>query len=226
MIRAAEVRTGATIGREQHERADRADAEHGKDGVSGVAYAGKTVESPSTRLVFLRTAADTNGELLRFEQFVKAANPEVQEHIHARQEERFTVVSGRMGVRAAGRERVLGAGEEVVVPPGTPHTFWNASPDEELHQVIELRPALEHEAFFETVYGLQRDGKLPEDGEKGPVNVLQGALIVTEYDNYLAGPPMLVQRLLFPPLALLGRLLGYKARYPEYSDDRPEGSRR
>ena len=38
-----------------------------------MAYAGKTIESPDTRLVFLKTAEDTDGELLRFEQFVQAA---------------------------------------------------------------------------------------------------------------------------------------------------------
>ena len=54
------------------------------------------------------------------------------------------VLSGRMGVKAGGRERVLEAGEEAVVPPGVPHTFWNASRSGEvLHHVVELRPALQ-----------------------------------------------------------------------------------
>jgi mannose-6-phosphate isomerase-like protein (cupin superfamily) len=191
--------------------------------VTVVAYAGKVIESPTTRLVFGRTAADTDGELLSFEQFVRGGTPEVPEHIHPRQEECFVVVSGRMGVRAAGREHILGAGEEVVVPPGTPHTFWNAG-EEELHHVVELRPALEHEAFFETVFGLQRNGRFPVEGEGRPPNPLQGALLVLGYGNYLAKPPIPVQRALFGPLVLLGRLLGYGNSYPEYSDDRPERS--
>jgi mannose-6-phosphate isomerase-like protein (cupin superfamily) len=188
-----------------------------------VAYAGKVIESPTTRLLFKRTAADTDGALLRFEQFVRGGTPEVPEHVHPRQEERFVVLSGRMGVRAAGRERVLGAGEEVVVPPGTPHTFWNAG-EEELHHVVELRPALEHEVFFETVFGLQRDGRFPVEGDGRPPNPLQGALLVLGYGNYLAKPPIPAQRALFGPLALLGRLFGYRKSYPEYSDDRPERS--
>lgn len=183
-----------------------------------MAYAGKVIESPTTRLVFERTAADTDEELLRFEQFVRGGTPE-----HPRQEERFVVLSGRMGVRAAGRKRVLKAGEEVVVPPGTPHTFWNAG-EEELHHVVELRPALEHEAFFETVFGLQRNGRFPVEGQKRPPNPLQSALLVLGYGNYLAKPPIPVQRALFGPLVLLGRLLGYGNSYPEYSDDRPERS--
>jgi hypothetical protein len=46
------------------------------------------------------------------------------------------------------------------------------------------------------------------------------APVVVGYENWLAGPPVILQRLLFPPLALLGRLLGYGASYPRYSDDR------
>ncbi|MGH3145496.1 MAG: cupin domain-containing protein [Rubrobacter sp.] len=182
-----------------------------------VAYPGKVIESPTTRLVFKQTAQDTDGELLRFEQVVKARTPEVQEHRHPRQEERFVVLAGRMGVRAAGDKKVLGPGEEVTVPRDTPHTFWNAG-DEELHHVVELRPALNMESFFETIFGLQREGKFPVEGEKRPPNPFQGALIVTEYENYLARPPVPVQKALFPPLAFIGRLFGYRASYPRYSD--------
>lgn len=185
-----------------------------------MAYAGKVIESPDTKLVFLKTAADTNGELLRFEQFVQTNHAPVPEHVHARQEERFVVVSGRMGVRAAGSERILEAGEEVVVPPGAPHTFWNASQSgEELHHIVELRPALNSEGFFETVFGLQRDGRLAA----GKANVpLIMAPVVLEYENFLPGIPIPVQKVLFRPLALLGRLLGYRSSYPEYGDDRKD----
>jgi mannose-6-phosphate isomerase-like protein (cupin superfamily) len=180
-----------------------------------VAKAGKVIESPSTRLVFRQTAADANGQLLRFEQFVRPATPEVLTHVHPRQEERFEVVEGRMGVRAAGHERILAAGEEVVVSPGTPHTFWNAGEDE-LHQVVELRPALRSETFFETVFGLQRDGKITD---RGMPNIFLMAPVVYEYENYLPRILISVQKVLFGALAFVGRLLGYHASYPRYSDD-------
>jgi len=82
----------------------------------------RVIESPDTRLVFLNTAEETGGEVLRFEQFVRANHVAVPAHVHGRQEERFVVLSGEMGVKAAGEERVLGAGQEIVVPrePRTP----------------------------------------------------------------------------------------------------------
>ena len=185
-----------------------------------MAYAGKVIQSPDTRLVFLKTAEETDGELLRFEQFVQKDHAPIPAHIHPRQEERFVVLSGRMGVKSGGRERILEAGEEAVVPPGTPHTFWNAG-DGELHHTVELRPALQSEGFFETVFGLQRDGKLVAGR---PPNPLMMAPVIVEYENWLAGLPVPVQKALFKPLAFLGGLLGYRARYPEYGDGPPDGS--
>lgn len=188
-----------------------------------MAYAGKVIESPDTRLVFLETAAETNGELLRFEQFVQKDHAPIPAHSHGRQEERFTVLSGRMSVKAAGAERVLGPGEEVVIPPGTPHTFWNASEgDDILHHRVELRPALKSEAFFETVFGLQRDGRLTSG--KLSATLLM-APVLLEHENWAAGPPIPLQKVLFGALALLGRPFGYRASYPEYSNDRTEKTR-
>ena len=91
-------------------------------------------------------------------------------------------------MRAAGSERVLEAGEEIVVPSGTPHTFWNASQSgEELRHVVELRPAVNSEGFFETVFGLERDGRIVA----GKANVpLVMAPVVLEYDNFLPGIPI------------------------------------
>jgi mannose-6-phosphate isomerase-like protein (cupin superfamily) len=47
-------------------------------------------------------------------------------HIHAAQIERFTVLSGTLGVRVRRETRILGPGEVVEVAPATPHTLWNA----------------------------------------------------------------------------------------------------
>src|SRR5215217_3421033 len=80
------------------------------------------------------------------------------EHVHPYQEERFDVLSGTARVSMRGQERDVGVGETVMVPAGTPHVWGNPS-EEELHVIVELRPALKMEEWFETVFGLQRDGK-------------------------------------------------------------------
>ncbi len=78
------------------------------------------------------------------------------------------------------------------------------------------RPALRTEVFFETFFGLAQDGKVTR---KGLPHLLQMAVILREFEPEmrLAQPPSGVQRALFAPLAVLGRLLGYRASYARYS---------
>jgi len=111
-----------------------------------------------------------------------------------------------------GEERAYGEGENFVVPPGVPHEMWTEEAGTRMYW--QIRPALKTEAFFETVWGLAEDGKT---NERGVQNLLQVAIIFREYagEFRLARPPWPVQRALFALLAPLGRLLGYKARYPE-----------
>lgn len=184
-----------------------------------MAYSGKEIQSPDTRLIF----KETDGELLRFEQFVQKDHAPIPAHVHPRQEERFVVISGRMGVRTRDKESMLEPGEEVTIPSGTPHTFWNASPGGEvLHHVVELSPALRSEAFFETVFGLQRDGRLAPGR---PEAALLMAPVILAHENWIAGPPIFLQKALFTFLACLGRPFGYRTSYPHYSDDAMERSK-
>jgi quercetin dioxygenase-like cupin family protein len=183
-----------------------------------MARAGDTIESPisGARIRFLKTSRDTNGELLRYDEFLKRGGRGPREHVHHYQEERFEVVSGTARIGVRGQERDYGAGETVVVPAGTPHVWRNPS-EEEVHLIIEFRPALRVETFLETLFGLQKDGKA--NPKSGLPNLFQQAVIAREYEDevYLTRPPLFVQRALFGLLAPIGKLLGYKARYPEYS---------
>jgi quercetin dioxygenase-like cupin family protein len=185
---------------------------------STMARAGDTIESPisGARIRFLKTSRDTNGELLRYDEFLKRGGRGPREHVHHYQEERFEVLSGTARIGVRGQERDYGAGKTVVVPAGTPHVWGNPS-EEEVHLIIEFRPALRVETFLETHFGLQKDGKV--NPKSGLPNLFQRAVIAREYEDevYLTRPPLFVQRALFGLLAPIGRLLGYKARYPAYS---------
>jgi quercetin dioxygenase-like cupin family protein len=181
------------------------------------------------RVVFLQTARETDGQLLRLEMFASPGAAAPPDHVHPRQEERFETVSGVLRARVGGEERSLGAGETMVVPPGTPHTWW-IDGQEDVHVLVEFRPALNTETFFETMYGLARDGKV---GENGVPPFLQTAVISSAYEIYLPRPPIAMQKALFALLVPVGKLMGYRPTYPEYSGtDAPEtvgpgdGSRR
>ena len=80
--------------------------------------------------------------------------------------------------------------------------------------VVEFRPPVNMETFFETLFGLARDGKV---NKRGAPRLLQAVLLGREYDTYLAGPPVALQRAGAFVLAPVARLLGYRARYEKYS---------
>jgi uncharacterized cupin superfamily protein len=48
-------------------------------------------------------------------------------HVHHSDDEAWYVLEGSLGFRVGADELVAHAGDAVVVPHGTPHTFWNAT---------------------------------------------------------------------------------------------------
>ncbi len=184
-----------------------------------MAKSGDVIDNPLSgeRFVVHKSASETGGEYVQGEMYFAAHAAGPPEHVHPKLEERFKVVSGTLNVSVGGEERMVTEGEEVIVPRGTPHRFWNDS-EEEVRLEGEVRPALRMETFLETMFGLARDGKTNSNGVP---SLLQAAVIMSEYSDevYLAQPPLAVQKVLFGILAPIGRLFGYKARYPQYSGE-------
>jgi len=182
-----------------------------------MARPGDVLENPATgeRILFHATARETEGELLRYEAVFRPRGIASREHVHPRQEERHEGLSGTLGITVGGRARRLGPGEVAVVAPGVRHRIWSAG-GEPVRAVFELRPALRWETLFETSIGLARDGKVNRRGEP---RLLQLAVLARAYEEEvrLAWPPVVVQRTLVAPLALLGSLFGCRARYDRYS---------
>jgi quercetin dioxygenase-like cupin family protein len=179
---------------------------------------GTEIESPQTgeKLVFRSTADSSEGRLFQAELTVKPGTYVVRSHIHPSQEESFVVLDGTYGYRIGEKTGVAHAGETLVCPIGVPHSQWNAG-DEIMRILYEHRPALRSaEIFFETQFGLSRDGKLSAAGDIG---LLQGAVLLEEVGDFIrpASPPVWLQRVLFPVLAVFGRARGYHARYMRYA---------
>src|SRR3954466_9815039 len=106
-----------------------------------MARAGQTVENPRTgeRVTFVRTAADTGGELLVLELVWPRPGKRAGEHVHPGMEERYEVLSGTAAFRIdRAPEFTAGPGQTVTVPPGTPHLAWNPT-DAEVRLTVEFR---------------------------------------------------------------------------------------
>lgn len=186
-----------------------------------MARAGEAIENPITkeRFVWRRTAHETQGALLQFDLHLLPGAKVAAPHVHLHQEERFVVQRGRIRLMSAGQMRHLGAGDTAVVPAGAPHTWWNEGA-ESAHAIVDLRPALNSETFFETFCGLARDGKAsPNTGL--PANPLQLAVLFDTYKHELAFASAWQRALLSPmlsALAVIGYRRGFRGRYPAYSD--------
>ena len=118
-----------------------------------MARAGERLYNPiqGDWMVFRETARDTGGELFSAELIVSphGKNPL---HVQPHQEERFKALSGILGVQIGDEHGKLGQGEEATVPPGTPHRWWNDADQEEARVLIDFRPALNTEIYFETLW--------------------------------------------------------------------------
>jgi mannose-6-phosphate isomerase-like protein (cupin superfamily) len=167
------------------------------------------LDNGNIRLRFSKTGRDTQGELLEMEATYHPSSLRPPAHYHPKQEETFRIVAGALQIVVDGRERVVSAGESVVIPPGCIHAANNAV-SEETQVIWQVRPALRTQQFFETLYGLAAAGKT---NSSGAPNVLQMAVIAKAYrDEFvLASPPRLIQNCIFGILAPIARALGYRA---------------
>jgi len=141
---------------------------------------------------FLRTGAETNGELLEMEVEGRPRGFLSQRHVHGSQVERLEVISGTMKVAMAGRADVLSAGQSIEIPAGTPHTQVPLGDGPGVVR-IQVRPAGRTQAFLERLAELCREGKITRSGFPHPV---AGAELVLEYADtgHAAKPSLRVQR--------------------------------
>ena len=75
---------------------------------------------------------------------VVQAGGETIEHLHHRSEEIYRVVSGRGRVRVGEAEAGVRPGDNVLIPPGTPHKVWNDG-EEPLVLLCCCSPPYSHE---------------------------------------------------------------------------------
>lgn len=155
------------------------------------------------------------GDVLEADLFVSRGGY-VRSHVHPEQEETFTGVSGTFVLDVAGERKTIGPGDIVVVPPRTPHGFADAA--EDAHVLVAVRPALDLESYFRAFLGLSRDGRIrmPVSGLPGPLLLV--ATLMNRYRREIAAPglPLWLQRAAWRILALVGRVFGRRASFPEY----------
>jgi mannose-6-phosphate isomerase-like protein (cupin superfamily) len=176
-----------------------------------MAQSGKEIRNPVAGLTlrFVRTAADTDGELLEMEATYEPSSIEPVEHFHPRQDEHFEILEGTLQAQIDHERRELRPGDTLDVLAGTPHAMWNAG-EARARTRWQTRPALRTEQFFETVFRLAREGKTNDKGMPNPLQL--GVITRTYRDEFrTTKPPQALQALVLPVISAIGRLFGYRA---------------
>lgn len=186
-----------------------------------MAHVGQVLENPLTgaRTIFHQTAQETGGALLQLEEVRAAGFTGPPAHVHPRQEECFLVLAGTARIQVSGEDHLLQPGERVAIAPGTAHTWANGGTGE-VRALCEFRPALNMEAYFESLYAIppqQNAGNLVRP------SFLQMVLLALTYESFLAGPPIILQKALLLTLKPVALLLGYRAHYPSASARQEHG---
>ena len=174
---------------------------------------GDTIENPITgeRVTFLKTSAETAGELVVIDAAVAPGGFVAAEHLHPYQSERFEILEGEVEFKLGKEVVTARPGDVVMVEAGTSHQFRNLG-NEEIRFRTEVRPALSFETFLQTMFGLASEGKT---NKKGMPNPFRLAVIMDEHFDLvrLPFPPAWVQRMGLALASPLGLLFGYEPTY-------------
>jgi quercetin dioxygenase-like cupin family protein len=190
-----------------------------------VVQRGEVYENPVCgERVVIRVGNDEAGsERILWDLYLQPGGAVVGEHCHPSTDERFTLVSGRVGLRIEGRTQMIErVGQSALAASGTRHYFWNSG-DTEARILIEMRgPGVDRfeQMVFRLLYGLAQDGKT---NAQGMPNLLQTAVTSLEFADVVRFTklPWSMQRPLFHVIAPVARVLGYRGIYREYWHRKP-----
>ena len=125
------------------------------------------------------------------------------EHVHFHQREEGCVKVGTLGARV-GNERILvPAGESAVFPAGVVHSWWNAG-----ESLLELSgqaiPAIDLDQYLQALFAVLN----ASSSGRPSIFYLVHVLWRHRHTQALMTVPVAIQRILFPLVLLVGRILG------------------
>lgn len=165
------------------------------------------------RMVF----TENSGARLVFDHYIQPKGGFSAAHVHEAQEERYEVVSGVATYIIDGVRHTAHPGETVVIKPGTVHCNpWNDHESGLLHLRRVTTPEGGAQLFFVTWFTLLNADRYINHAvlQMSPIQLSVVAVHIGE-KTYIHGLPIWGQKIALPALALIGRLIGRKPRYPE-----------
>jgi quercetin dioxygenase-like cupin family protein len=124
-------------------------------------------------------------------------------HAHLMEREEGEVVSGVLSAIVGGKTIKVAAGEHAIFPVGVPHRWWNAE-DQTLRAKGRVTPVIDLDRYLQAIFAVVNAGPA------GRVPLFYIAHVAHRHrrTQRLATMPLAVQRIVFPVVVFVGRLLG------------------
>ena len=124
-------------------------------------------------------------------------------HVHFHQREQGTVRAGTLGARVGKESIVLKTGENAVFAAGVVHNWWNAG-DDLLEFSGDAIPAVDLDRYLQAVFAVVNAGP----NGRPSLFYMAHVLWRHRHTQMIAAPPRAVQRIVFPFILFIGRILG------------------
>lgn len=170
-----------------------------------------TVESgDGEKIIFKEIIHEPGGDKVIVESFCEpGCGPAM--HVHFKQDECLTVVSGQLSYQILGKEPVhVNTGETITFLRNQPHKFWNTG-DGELKIEGWVKPVNSVIFFLSALFEARK-----RSGKSRP-ELFDGAYLMTRYKNEYGMPeiPGFVKNVIMPATYQLGKVLG---KYEKFKD--------
>jgi hypothetical protein len=123
--------------------------------------------------------------------------------VHFHQTEEGTVKAGTLGAQVGKQKIVVPTGETAIFAAGVIHNWWNAG-DDLLEISGHATPAVDLDCYLQAVFAVL------DASPKGRPSIFYLAHVFWRHRDtqLIAAPPRPVQRIVFPLILLIGRILG------------------
>lgn len=172
----------------------------------------REIHNPVTgdAIAFLASPLSGEGEMLRFRCTLPAHGAGAPLHVHDTMTETFAVEAGVLEIDLGGGvTRLLAAGEDIAIAPGTPHGFRNPG-DVPVTFVTTADPGEGLESFLRGMYALAAAGETDAAGMPRDPRAL-GELLHNG-NLVMPGIPRVIQRAALGLLRFLARITGADRR--------------
>jgi len=124
-------------------------------------------------------------------------------HVHFKEREEGVVKAGTLGVRVGNQKRVVQTGGSIVLPAGVLHNWWNAG-DDVLQFNGHVIPAVDLDRFLQAIFAVLNSNP----STRPSIFYLAHVAWRHRHTQALAVPPRAIQRIVFPLIVFVGRVLG------------------